>query len=224
LNSIQEEKKQEIKNRMTEGWEVSERDVEIPFVLDNLPSPPAKLLDVGCSDSSFLLEMDKLGFDAYGIDINDYIVPYSKFIKADARKIPFEDKSFDVVTCISSLEHYGLVETPYHSDTVYDPEAPFTAMKEMARVIKDDGIIILTLPFGYCESGLLKWIKFYNRDLIRQLSNVDGLYIFKQQIKACINNLWEGITEEEGEKILTTNRVNCNIDLVLKKIKNIKIC
>lgn len=201
----------------------SERCVEIPFVLDNMPEPPAKLLDVSCSYSQFLLEMDKLGFDAYGIDINDYGVPYSKFMIADARNIPFENKSFDVVTCISALEHYGLVETSYDSDTVYDPEAPFTAIKEMARVIKDDGMIILTLPFGYGEGDWLKWIKFYNRDMIRQLSNVDGLYVFKQQIKACINNLWNEICQKEGEKILTTDKVNCNISLVLKKIKDIEI-
>ena len=205
------------------GLDGTEREVEIPFVLDNMPEPPAKLLDVSCSYSTFLLEMDKLGFDAWGIDILDYGVPYSKFIKADARNIPFKNNSFDVITCISALEHYGLVETPYHSDTVYDSEAPFTAMKEMARVIKDDGIIILTLPFGYCESGLLKWIKFYNSNGIKQLIDSANLKIFKKQIKACINNLWEDISEKEGEKILTTDKVNCNISMILKKIINIKI-
>jgi len=202
----------------------SERCVEIPFVFDNIPEPPAKILDVSCSYSSFLLEMDKLGFDAYGIDILDYGVSYDKFIKADARNIPFKNKSFDVVTCISALEHYGLVETPYSSDTVYDPEAPFTALKEMARVIKDNGMIILTLPYGYGEGEWLKWVKFYNRAAIRELISGTCLYVFKQQIKACINNLWESVTEKEGEKILTTDKVNCNICLVLKKIKNVKIC
>lgn len=202
----------------------SERCVEIPFVLDNMPDPPAKILDVSCNYSSFLLEMDRLGFDAYGIDINDYGVPYSKFTVADARNMPFEDKSFDVITCISALEHYGLVETPYCSDTTYDPEASFTALREMARVIKDDGMIILTLPFGYGEGEWLKWVKFYNSGMVRELSNVDGLFIFKQQIKACINNLWVDISEEDGEKILTTDKVNCNISLILKKIINIKIC
>ncbi len=219
MNSIQEEKKQEIKNRISEDWEVSERDVEIPFVLDNMPNPPAKLLDVSCSENSFLLEMDKLGFDAYGIDIRNYIIPYDKFIKADARDIPFKDKFFDVVTCISALEHYGLVETPYNSDTIYDPKAPFTAMKEMARVLKDDGIIILTLPFGCTElESWLKWVRFYKFDMIKKLINTANLNIFKKQIKACINNLWVDILEKEGEKILTTDKVNCNISLVLKKI------
>lgn len=219
MSSIQEEKKQEIKNRMTEGWEISERDVEIPFVLDNMPEPPAKLLDVGCSDSSFLLEMNKLGFDAHGIDINGYIEPYSKFVKADARSIPFEDKAFDVVTCVSALEHFGLVETPYHSDTVYDPEAPFTAMKEMARIIKDDGIIILTLPFGYAQGERLKWCKFYNCDMVKRLADSASLKIFKKQIKVLKDNIWGNISEKKGEKVLTPNdKVNCSICLVLKKI------
>ncbi|MHB8276364.1 MAG: class I SAM-dependent methyltransferase [Candidatus Humimicrobiaceae bacterium] len=200
------------------GLDGTEREVEIPFIFDNMPNPPAKLLDVGCSYSQFLLEMDRLGFDAYGIDVNDYGVEYSKFIKADARHIPFEDKTFDVVTCISALEHYGLVETPYGSDTVYDPEAPFTALREMTRVIKDDGMIILTLPYGYTENkDWLKWVKFYNADLIKQLIGVTDLFIFKQQIKACINNLWIDISEKEGEKILSTDKVNCNISLVLRK-------
>jgi len=213
----------------------TERSIEIPFVLDNMPKPPAKLLDVSCSESTFLLEMDKLGFDAYGIDVNDYIVPYGKFIKADARKIPFGDKSFDVVTCISALEHYGLVETPYHSDAVLDSEAPFKALREMRRVLKDDGIIILTLPFGYTENkDWLKWVKFYNSNMIKQLIDSASLVVSRKQIKALKNSLlreisendkayennpWCEVSEKEGEKVLTpNNKVNCSICLVLKNI------
>jgi len=208
----------EVAKRIISPLENTERKVEISFVLDNMPEPPVKLLDVSCSYSTFLLEIDKLGFDAYGIDILDYGVPYSKFIKADARNIPFGNKSFDIVTCISALEHYGLVETPYHSDTVYDSEAPFTAMKEMARVLKDSGIIILTLPFGYAKGEWLKWVKFYNSDMVKKLIDSAKLSIYKKQIKALKNNIWEDISDKEGEKILTTDKVNCNICLVLKKL------
>lgn len=204
-----------------EGYLNSEREAEIPFVLDNLPEPPAKLLDIGCSHSVFILEMDKLGFDVWGMDINDYDVPYNKFIKADARNLPFENNLFDIVTCISSLEHYGLVGPPYGSDIVYDGQASFTATGEMARVLKDDGIIILTLPFGYAEGQWLNWIKFYNTGTVKQLVDFANLKIVKQQIKACINNLWTDICQEEGEKVLTTDKVNCNISLVLKKIKDL---
>jgi len=196
----------------------TEREVEIPFVLDNMPEPPAKLLDVSCSYSTFVTEMDKLGFDSWGIDILDYGTPYDKFIKADARKIPFAAKSFDVVTCISALEHYGLVETPYHSDIVYDPEAAPTAMEEMARVVKDDGIVILTLPFGYAEGEWLKWVKFYGWDMLKKLINSANLSVFKKQIKVLEDNIWKEISIEKGEKVLTTDKVNCNICLILKKI------
>lgn len=207
----------EIANRIIGVLEGTEREVEIHFVLDNMPEPPAKILDVSCSYSSFILEMAELGFDCWGIDLLDYGVEYDKFIKADARNIPFEDKIFDVVTCISALEHYGLVETPYHTDKVYDAQAPFTAIKEMARVLKDDGILILTLPFGYGEEGWLKWVKFYNMKMIRKLVNYGGLTIVKRQIKALKDNTWVDCTVEEGEKVLTTDKVNCNISLVLKK-------
>lgn len=234
LKSIRE--KLELTRKIVDKAELwnTERSIEIPFVLDNMPEPPAKLLDVSCSESTFLLEMDKLGFDAYGIDVNDYSVPYGKFVKADARSIPFEDKSFDVVTCISALEHYGLVETPYHSDTVYDPEAPFKAMKEMKRVLKDDGTIILTLPFGYTENeDWLKWVRFYNSDMIKQLVDSANLIVSKKQIKALKSSLsreivekvkayednpWSEVSEKEGEKVLTPScKVNCSICLVLKR-------
>jgi len=160
--------------------------------------------------------MIEAGFDCWGIDIQDY--PCDRFIKADARDIPFKDKFFDVVTCISSLEHYGLVETPYHSDTEPDPLVPFTAIDEMVRVLKDDGIIILTLPFGYGDEGLSKWIKFYNTKLITELIHSANLKIVKKQIKSLIDNVWVDIDEKEAEKVFSINMVCCNISLVLKKI------
>lgn len=208
----------ELVNRIIGMLMDTEREAEIPFVLENLPEPPAKLLDVSCCYSSFLLEMINLGFDCWGIDILDYGVPCDRFIKADARNIPFDDKSFDVVTCISSLEHYGLVETPYHSDTEYDELAPFKAIKEMARVLKDDGIIILTLPFGSGDEELSKWIKFYNTKLITELIHSANLKIVKKQIKSLIDNVWVDIDEKEAEKVFShDNKVYCNISLVLEK-------
>ena len=205
----------ELVNRIIGVLAGTEREVEIPFVLENLPEPPAKLLDVSCCYSSFLLEMIEAGFDCWGIDIQDY--PCDRFIKADARDIPFKDKFFDVVTCISSLEHYGLVETPYHSDTEPDPLVPFTAIDEMVRVLKDDGIIILTLPFGYGDEGLSKWIKFYNIELINELIGFANLKIIKKQIKA-LTDTWRDIDEKEAEKVFShDNKVYCNISLVLEK-------
>jgi SAM-dependent methyltransferase len=50
---------------------------------------------------------------------------------ADAAKLPFEDASFDRVTCLGSLEHF------------VDPQA---AAREIARVLQDDGKAVILLP------------------------------------------------------------------------------
>lgn len=199
------------------GWEFCERDVEIPFVLENLPEPPANVLDVACAYSNVLLELNKLGFDAWGIDLLDYGVETTKFIKADARKIPFPSATFDVVTCISALEHFGIVETPYHVDTTEDQEAGKKALLEMKRVTKQDGIIIVTLPLGFTNGSLKTWVKFFNKNLINELIENTGLEITKQKVMIHVDNSWKESTIEEAEKMETIDNVVANVCLVLKK-------
>lgn len=54
-------------------------------------------------------------------------------IVCDVIDMPFEDNSFDVVLCTEVLEHL-----PY----------PELAIKEFSRILKKDGIMILTAPFA----------------------------------------------------------------------------
>jgi ubiquinone/menaquinone biosynthesis C-methylase UbiE len=53
-------------------------------------------------------------------------------IVSDITAIPEPDKSFDAIMCIEVFEHL--------------PD-PIAAIKEFSRLIKDDGVIILTAPF-----------------------------------------------------------------------------
>jgi len=55
------------------------------------------------------------------------------FEKADARKLPYEDKSFDVVLAFSTIEHIP--------DTGWK-----TALLEISRVLKPKGYAIITMP------------------------------------------------------------------------------
>lgn len=80
-------------------------------------------------------------------------------IVSDINSIPASDKSFDVVLCTEVLEH------------VPDPLA---SLKEMARLLKPGGTIIITVPFCslthfspyHYSTGLTKyWFKKHLNDL-----------------------------------------------------------
>jgi hypothetical protein len=90
--------------------------------------PCYKLLDCGSANGVTLKQLDKLGVEAWGIENNAYI--HSKTpvgwrernLLGDARKMPFEDGSFDFlyITCL-----------PYLPEEMIDQ-----AMKELFRVCR----------------------------------------------------------------------------------------
>lgn len=96
------------------------------------------LLDIGCGKpSNFMVNGAFLNFidkkDSYGIDINDIEISKYKFIKADIRNTPFQDKHFDNVVAMEVLEHLS-------------PEDLNKALNEIKRIMKDDAVLIISTP------------------------------------------------------------------------------
>src|SRR3989338_6648152 len=94
--------------------------------------PSGKVLDVGCGAKEIKRFLDK-SYDYYGIDFYDYGLKINKFRKVDLNKkeIPFKNEKFDVIICSEVLEHIFY---------------PHEIIKEMQHLLKDDGIMVLTLP------------------------------------------------------------------------------
>jgi ubiquinone/menaquinone biosynthesis C-methylase UbiE len=96
-----------------------------------------KVMEVGCG-AGHILEQIKKG-KLYGTDISDIQIKRSKerlgdtveLKKAAGEDLPYEDKYFDKILCSEVIEH------------VLDPR---TVLKEMSRVLKDDGILSLSIP------------------------------------------------------------------------------
>lgn len=208
-------KVEEIINRSIIGLESTERPVEIPFLLSELPEPGdnngndrCKTLDCGCCESYLVEELSKLGFDSYGVDLRDYgqgckggLAAFSfKFYKGDIRNMNmFKDETFDIVFAISTIEHVGLVETPYYTDSKLDADGDIKSVQEMLRVLKKGGKIIITIPYGHGVDRLSKWIRFYDKarlDRILGMINVDKV-VYKQH---CLSHDGRHVWLVSGEK------------------------
>ena len=97
-----------------------------------------KLLDVGCGAGYLLEQALEKEINATGIDISETAIkkaktraPKAKLIQGIGEKLQFPSHSFDIVTCLGSLEHF------------LNPEK---ALKEMYRVLKRDGLVCIVLP------------------------------------------------------------------------------
>lgn len=92
-----------------------------------------KVGDVGCGGQPFRTLIESYGGQYLGIDVvqND---KNTVDIVADIRSIPLPPESLDVIICTEVLEH------------VYEP---IEALRELYRILKPTGTILLTTPFSY---------------------------------------------------------------------------
>lgn len=97
-----------------------------------------KLLDIGCG-TGFLIDMLSNNYNAEftGLDLSSEMIKQARnkniknatFVEGRSDDIPFEDNSFNVVTCSQSFHHYPETDKP---------------MQEARRVLKQGGLYILS--------------------------------------------------------------------------------
>lgn len=98
----------------------------------------SKILDVGCGKGFMLYDFMQLipGIKVAGIDISEYTIANAKdevrpFLQvADAKEVPFEDKSFDLVISITTIHNLNR-------------EGCKKALQEIERVSRKDKFITL---------------------------------------------------------------------------------
>lgn len=149
------------------GQPISERIVENPWVLENLDLQRGRVLEVGCCYSYLSHKLISLGFDVYGVDTSPFPQrsPKLKFYQADVRRMPFPDNFFDRIVVVSTLEHIGL---GYFGDPSYE-DGDFAAIKELRRVLKDDGKLLVTLPIAR-KQALFESLRVYDEDRLRRVT------------------------------------------------------
>lgn len=129
-----------------------------PFPDLRLPAGDGKrLLDVGCNWGRWTLPAAKLGYMPVGIDpcldavmaarrISRQLGLKADFLVADARYLPFAEDSFDTAFSNGVLQHLKKVNVK-------------AALKEMARVTKVGGRILVQMPNKYGLRCIYRQVK-----------------------------------------------------------------
>ncbi len=144
---------------------------------------PERALDVGAGDSAFSTYLASEGIvgSVTALDLPDAFEDLSAATESNESAhgvsrlagsmldIPAADESFDLVTCISAIEHLDGHAAAHRRDPQRHPKPPYElylektrgALKEMTRVLRPNGILYLTTDAFV--RGLQKtdaWVKF----------------------------------------------------------------
>ena len=130
-----------------------ERSLEIPWALARYDGE-RRVLDVGYAfaEPAYLAGLTALGAaELTGVDLAEAEVPGLEAVVADVRELPFADSSFDLVYCISTLEHVGRDNAVYAVDAARDEHGDEAALRELRRVLARDGRLLVSVPTGEPE-------------------------------------------------------------------------
>ncbi len=104
---------------------------KLKIIKENLKlKKKAKILDVGCGQCWSAEIFDNIT----GVDISEGLLKLNKnkkmkAIVASAESLPFEDKSFDAVICVTAIHHFEVEK----------------ALKEMKRVVRENGEVVISV-------------------------------------------------------------------------------
>ena len=129
---------------------------EYPWALERAALPPgSRVLDAGCGDSIFPVHLAEQGHQVTAVDLEFtgtlgelHGVPI-EYLHADLTRLPLEERSFDAVFCISVIEHLPEEQVP-------------TAMRELRRVLRPGGRLLLTTDF-YEDAEAPMWYEGTDR-------------------------------------------------------------
>ncbi len=187
-----------------------------------------KILDIGCGNGRFLYALEDKHAEYCGIDSSEEMIelakqkfPEAKFFQADATDLPFEDGSFDDIISMATLHHIpGL-----------DLRADF--MSEAHRVLKNDGILILTVwNLWNHKKPLILLLKYFILKIIgrSKLDFKDIYYSWKDQegnitadryVHCFTERELKNLAESAGFKIIkiwkSGKGIRSNINIVCQK-------
>ncbi len=173
-----------------------------------LPASPC-MLDVGCGTGGNLDFLSAYG-EAEGCDCAAEALKYcarrgfKRTRLADACDLPYEDGSFDLITCLDVLEHVRL-------DAL--------AFSELARVARPGGYLLVTLPASArlyssfdCLCGHLRR---YSRSQVNELAAAAGVRLVRMTRYAALAHPFVLLYMKRGDLIRGRGRFRQQMETIL---------
>ena len=147
-------------NFVPREWDMLERVVAAGTQIDaSEGARPARLLDLGCGFGKNAVRLETLGFETYGLDIAASAIERcrqlvrfpARFVASSATQLPWNDQAFDRVLDIGCIH-------------CLPPPCVAPALKELARVLKADGLLFSRIfkprPQAWLEAQPFKTAQF----------------------------------------------------------------
>lgn len=194
-----------------------ERIVEFPFIFQNLNEikPNSKILEFGCAKSKLSIELASLGYQVVGVDLLDYELEHYlnfKFFKGNFLNNSFEKESFDAIVSVSAIEHCGL---DTFGEGKFD-NGDIQIMKEFYRVLKPEGKIIMTVPYG--KKTVNPLYRVYDSDSLDNLLSDFKILKINYYIGKHNNFAWIPCNKEDLFDINSNKYVQGIVCIVAKKL------
>lgn len=153
----------------------------------------SKILEIACGRGKTAADIKELlpDIDVYGVDFSEVSIEQGKKLfttiyldKQDAHSLKFSDHSFDIVYSIGSFEHFS------------EPEK---ALKELYRVLKNDGKFMVLMPtLGIDPLGLEDIGRDDEGWYEEKILQANGLRQMQWNFR---RETWEKIIENAGLKL-----------------------
>lgn len=139
-----------------------------------------RILDVGCGTGNYSIKLAKKDFEVVGVDISTEMLKIAmeksknmclpvKFIRCDARQLPFPENYFDAALSVATFEFVS---------------EPLAVLGEMFRVIKKDGKIVIGFINKDSEWGKLYLSQDFQQKTVFRYANL----FTKQEISTLRSN------------------------------------
>jgi SAM-dependent methyltransferase len=146
------------------GYRLDERVIEYPWVFSKLKNKKTIFLDAGSTfnfdyllNTKIIEKKEKYIYTFYPEKVS-YNYKKVSYIYGDLRNLPFKDNFFEEIVCQSTIEHIDMDNSIYGYDHKHKKDYSnksyeyLIAIKEMIRVLKSNGLLLLTFPFGKFEN------------------------------------------------------------------------